>query len=122
MQPQIAHFAQQSVTNALTAPPLFPRIFGLSMTMIGMDDWETEARQGGGFQINNDNLWYFARQQLADASISLLILSCKPVHAVMRVNTKLAGVKSAVLPNRRKSGGFRKFHDREISRAASKYG
>lgn len=83
------------------------------MTVIRMDGWETEAPQGGGFRINNDNLWYFARQQLADASISLLILSCKPVHAVVRVNTKLAGVKS-VFCRTDDSGSFQKFHNRDV--------
>lgn len=82
------------------------------MATIGMDGWETEAAQGGGFRINNDNLWYFARQQLADASISLLILSCKPVHAVVRANTKLAGVKS-MFCRTDESGSFQKFHNRD---------
>lgn len=102
--------ARKSLTNA--AP--FSTNFPLSMPVIGMDGWETKAPQGGGFRINNDNLWYFARQQLADASISLLILSCKPVHAVVRVNTKLAGVKS-VFCRTNDSGSFQKFHNRDTS-------
>lgn len=109
----LLHFARKSLTNALAAP--FSTDFPLStaMTVIRMDGWETEAPQGGGFRINNDNLWYFARQQLADASISLLILSCKPVHAVVRVNTKLAGVKS-VFCRTDDSGSFQKFHNRDV--------
>lgn len=100
--------ARKSLTNATPFSTNFP------LSMIGMDGWETKAPQGGGFRINNDNLWYFARQQLADASISLLILSCKPVHAVVRVNTKLAGIKS-VFCRTNDSGSFQKFHNRDTS-------